>query len=856
MPDEMTHNDAHGLSISTSLPENIGTGDLGTIQRESITWCALRERLSTPYVDQHHSADQYASLDKDAKFRLKNRGYFVGGTYDGSARHTDAVASRTVIALDVDHLRPGQITPLQMGWTPLCAFEFLAVTTRSHAPMAPRWRVLIPLAEPISAAQYEPVARILAARLFDDVASSMDAIDRVSFDQNQAMFLPSRSHDQKFGVFHNAGVLADGEAILAAFGDWQDHTRLPQSVKQPSSRPKEPGRRPEDPTLKTGPVGDFCRAYDIHAAIAEFLPTIYLAAKRRGNGNPRYTYAPGEGSNGAVVLDDGARIHSRHDSDPAGGRQHNAFDLVRLHLFGALDAGVPPDTRQGDLPSFQAMVKKMEGDASITRTDCCAAGVRVGADQFDDLAPLPTVAGPAVDYAISLGLDSVPTIPISANDDGVADLAEVPGWVRRLNSSYAVAVIEGDTVILHERPGGTTAYGSLASLHAFHENDRRKTKTGSEPATKAWMRHEDRRQYPQGVTFAPGSIVPAGTFNTWRGFAVDPDPGSSCALFLAHARDIICDGNPEAYGWLLGYLGHMVQHPEQKPGVAVVLRGRKGAGKDTIANYLGKLFPPHHTQVSHADHLTGRFNAHQAQTLLLHLEEGFWAGSKQAESSLKHIITSDRLLIEPKGVNAFTVRSVMRVFITSNESWIVPAGIEERRFFVLNVASKAACDPAYSNALRREMEGDGPAALLHHLQNVDLSDFDPRNPPMTQGLMDQKLASLRNIDAWWHDVLNKGELATLQASAFDASDGNGWTSGIKVPRAPLRAAYRAWLKERRYQGEPLEDGEFGKSLTRLCPSVKTYRQFSTGERAYVLPPLLDCREAFEACLGAPIEWDH
>ena len=54
------------------------------------------------------------------------------------------------------------------------------------------------------------------------------------------------------------------------------------------------------------------------------------------------------------------------------------------------------------------------------------------------------------------------------------------------------------------------------------------------------------------------------------------------------------------------------------------------------------------------------------------------------------------------------------------------------------------------------MNGNGPAALLHYLQNYDLTGFNVRKAPETEGLRNQKIASLRNIELWWFEMLNRG----------------------------------------------------------------------------------------------------
>jgi hypothetical protein len=475
-------------------------------------------------------------------------------------------------------------------------------------------------------------------------------------------------------------------------------------------------------------------------------------------------------------------------------------------------------------------------------------------DQFDE-EPLPTVQGAAAVDEFDELLGGGATDPdIEA---ALTSRVAAPEWVEKLNIKHAVAMVKGRTIVLTSDHKGDMGYGTPTDLHTFYENVRRPTDRGSEPITKTWMRHPQRRTYPDGIVFAPAG-GPRGAYNHWKGFACDPDAAASCALFLRHLHDIVCAGDDATYEWVIRWFAHMVQRPWEKPGTALVLKGCKGSGKDTVGEYVGSLFPRHHTKIANAEHLYGRFNAHQEQTLLLHVEEGFWAGDKKAEGQLKYLVTSEQVQIEPKGVNAFQVASVLRVFVTSNEDWVVPASFDERRFCVLNVSPLRARDTRYFAAIRAEMDSGGREALLHHLQGLSLTGFDLRNPPMTEGLRDQKLASLKNIEKWWFEVLSEGVLpAVLLPDAFEGGD-TGWAvASQKANRVELRSAYREWVRGTRYQGEALDAATFGKRLRDLVPALRDARpQGDAGRvRTYVVPPLPACRSAFECIVGSTVEWE-
>lgn len=438
-----------------------------------------------------------------------------------------------------------------------------------------------------------------------------------------------------------------------------------------------------------------------------------------------------------------------------------------------------------------------------------------------------------------------------------AELGHVPPKVKRLNRKHAVAFVKGKTVIITENTDGSTSYGSPADLHQWYENDRVATEKATEPVTKAWMRHKLRREYPNGITFAPG-LTREGYFNHWKGWSVLPDEDAACSLWLKHLREVICAGVEEHYHYALRWFAHMVQKPWEKPGVAFVLRGKKGYGKDTIMDYFGGCCADHHIKIANQEQLTGKFNAHQEKCLILHVEEGFWAGSKQAEGSLKHLITSEKVLIEPKGLNAFHVDSYLRLFISSNEEWVVPATNDERRFFVLDVAGHRKNDHAYFKALRDEMNNGGRSALLHYLMTLDLSDFQVRNYPDTSAISAQKVQGLKNIEKFWFDILDAAEMPVSSTPA-DGKFGGWHTKSIQVDRTEFYEAYKHWFERRRFEGVAYGQAIVGKRLAEmLCDQLQCIRarEGKDRPRKYIFPDIAKCRQLFARYMHSEIQWDE
>ena len=273
-----------------------------------------------------------------------------------------------------------------------------------------------------------------------------------------------------------------------------------------------------------------------------------------------------------------------------------------------------------------------------------------------------------------------------------------------------------------------------------------------------WLEHPQRRQYLGGVTFDPTNRAPADFLNLWRGFAVAPQPGG-WSLMKDHILKVICRGEPGDNKYVLDWLARLVQHPDEAGEVALGIRStEKGTGKSILGRYLVRLFGRHGMHITHAAHLTGRFNAHLQDCCVLFADEAFFAGDKVHEGALKGLITEHTLTIEGKYRNAITVRNRLHVMIASNKDWVIPASVDERRFAMFEVLDTRRGDRAYFAAIVEQMDNGGLAAMLHELLHRDIRGFEVRDVPLTEALQVQKTLSLPSLERWWLAVLERGFL--------------------------------------------------------------------------------------------------
>lgn len=452
-----------------------------------------------------------------------------------------------------------------------------------------------------------------------------------------------------------------------------------------------------------------------------------------------------------------------------------------------------------------------------------------------------------------------------------------PAWVEELNEHHAVTVEGRVTVVLRREEdvelGGRTVYRAmrpeeLTKLHAHRlvptgETKRKRTQTGVfveeevlKPIGAAWFAHPAARRYPGGVVFLPGREARPDQLNLWEGWAIEPRPGS-WALLERHIRDVICAGNAQHADWLVNWIAHMIQRPWERPESAIVLRGGEGSGKGTLGRALVRLAGAHGLHITAPGHLVGRFNAHLRSCLFLFADEAFFAGDRASEGVLKGLVTEPTLMLEAKGIDAVPAPNRLHVLMATNNAWAVPAGRDARRFFVLDVADHVARDTGYFGKLNREMDGGGLAAFLYDMLRRDLSTFDPRNPPATAALQEQKLASLRGVDGWWASVLAAAEEADPEMGA-NLREWSADAAKRAVPKADVYGDYVRYVEAAgRREFRPDPETLFWRRLKTMCPGLSEARPGtgSNRQRVVVLPTLGEARAAFERHMGGSVPWN-
>jgi len=363
----------------------------------------------------------------------------------------------------------------------------------------------------------------------------------------------------------------------------------------------------------------------------------------------------------------------------------------------------------------------------------------------------------------------------------------------------------------------------------------------------------------RATAFTP-EPTPASTLNFWVGPSPHAKAGNWVHLrnFL---RDIICAGDSSTFDYLIGFMAHMIQKPEEKPGVMITLLGGQGTGKGVYFSLLRAIWPRTTLQASNIEQITGRFNACLERNFIICMDEALFAGDRRAMDNLKSIITESMLQIEQKFQPTRTIRSVHRLFASSNHSHFGNIELDDRRFVFLRVSDNKQQDTTYFGGIAAAINDPATiGALVYYLQRKNLNSFNVRRKLDTSEHLKQKLKSLQGFDRFWYEVLETGYLNGT-GKDFALQD-DEWSAPVFFPTSVLVDRYREFHKNAQ-RHQTVQTADIAASIQKLCPSAQPDRQIwkppgvATGsqKRGLKLPDLATARSDFERVIGGKVDWE-
>ncbi|CEO27905.1 virulence-associated E family protein [Paraclostridium sordellii] len=304
----------------------------------------------TKYTKENYK--EYINFSKDIQDNIKDVGGFVGGFLKDGKRRKDTVINRSLVTLDADFAYENMIEDIEKN----CDFAMCIYTTHKHTKENPRFRIVIPLSDEVDSIEYEAIARKLAFNI------GIDYFDDTTYSPSRLMYFPSTSKDGDYVFKIIDKTWLNPKDILNSYENYKDESSWPFSSRTKGKVINSNTNTPkENPRLKEGIIGAFCRVYNVFDVIEKYLSNIY----KKGDSEYRYTYINGSSSNGLIIYENGDFAYSHHSTDVCLDKLCNSFDLLRLHKFSNLDEKVSVDTPINKLPSYINMIEFISKDEKV-----------------------------------------------------------------------------------------------------------------------------------------------------------------------------------------------------------------------------------------------------------------------------------------------------------------------------------------------------------------------------------------------------------------------------------------------------------------------------------------------------------
>jgi hypothetical protein len=199
-------------------------------------------------------------------------------------------------------------------------------------------------------------------------------------------------------------------------------------------------------------------------------------------------------------------------------------------------------------------------------------------------------------------------------------------------------------------------------------------------------------------------------------------------------KDLVMVGSGDEPGvaeYITKTFAHMIQNPFERPGVSIIFSSAdQGTGKDTlmgiVSKIIGKKYTAHYIDTTQ---FWDRYDTNLEGAMFVWLEEACAGANKANSDRLKARITAEELMLNPKGLKAYSCPNMGRYFMTTNHADPVKLDDSDNRRFLICNPSNRLMRATWSEIYSKIFTPNWIYSVGKYLESINLDGWNPRTLP-------------------------------------------------------------------------------------------------------------------------------
>ena len=245
-----------------------------------------------------------------------------------------------------------------------------------------------------------------------------------------------------------------------------------------------------------------------------------------------------------------------------------------------------------------------------------------------------------------------------------------------------------------------------------------------------WLDDSRIRKYDKYV-FKPYPLkIEDYEYNTWTDLEITKTPyienSNIIDRFLEYLNNLFND--EKVVNYILAYFANRIQNPSVRNKVCIILYGEEGDGKNRLFDIFKNIFGnKYFTELESAKQLFGAHSCIEKEKLFICVNEAKGKDNYENSDILKARITTDKIIVNPKGIQEFQISNYCDYIMTTNNNNAVNLHDKSRRYLYVETTSYYSRNSEFFNSFSNDIvDNEGSLRVIYeYLKKFDVKEIIP-----------------------------------------------------------------------------------------------------------------------------------